>query len=101
MQNNEQKARTAAEQRTAADSIPSASLTQSGMLADAYHRRKDFAWLLIIIANVFGFMETQYFGWNFTPQSKEEYICDGIALCINFFVLYLLLTAKRSGHGIR
>jgi hypothetical protein len=35
MQNNEQKAGTAAEKRTAADSIPSASLVQNGVLAEA------------------------------------------------------------------
>jgi hypothetical protein len=35
MQNNEQKAGTAAEKRTAADSIPSASLVQNGLLSAA------------------------------------------------------------------
>ena len=35
------------------------------------------AWILLF-AFVFWFHETSYFGWNFTPQSSAELICDGI-----------------------
>lgn len=40
---------------------------------------------------VFGVLETRYFGNNFTPQSKEELICDltSLFLCIiGFFIVY-------------
>lgn len=71
------------------------------MLAAAYRRRRDFGWLLIIIGNVFGFLETQYFGWNWTPQTKAEYVCDGVAMCLTIFGVYLLLTSKRLLTGSR
>lgn len=59
-------------------------------------KRKDFAYLLIIVSLIFGIMETQYFGWNLTPQSLAETICDGISLLLNFYGLYLLFTNKRK-----
>lgn len=36
-------------------------------------------WPAFIVANVFGLLETAHFGWNFTPSSDAEMICDGIA----------------------
>jgi hypothetical protein len=37
---------------------------------------------LWIIAIIFSFIETKYFGWNWTAQSDAEMICDGIALLL-------------------
>lgn len=39
--------------------------------------------LLIFICGVsFWVMENRYFGWNWTPQSAEEVIADGIVVLI-------------------
>ncbi len=40
------------------------------------------AWFL---AGFYGIAETAYFGWNATPQSGAEMICDGITALL--FVL--------------
>lgn len=45
-------------------------------------------WLLAVL---FGFYETAYFGWNFTPASPAEMICDG-------FVALLLALSFLSGR---
>jgi len=37
---------------------------------------------IFICAIIFGIIETAYFGWNFTPQSDAEMICDGITMII-------------------
>lgn len=37
---------------------------------------------LVLLSLMFGVMETAYFGWNLTPQSDAEMICDGITLLI-------------------
>jgi len=37
---------------------------------------------IVFTAILFGFMENQYFGWNFTPQSPAELICGGIVMVI-------------------
>lgn len=34
-------------------------------------------WILGI-ATFFWLMETAYFGWNITPKSEAELICDGL-----------------------
>lgn len=73
-----------------------AGIEANPMLAAAYRRRRDFGWMLVIIGNVFGFLETQYFGWNLTPGSKAEFVCDGIAMCITIYGIYILITAKRG-----
>lgn len=51
---------------------------------------KHFGAFLVIFGFVFGFMETQYFGNNWTPQSTAEYICDTIALVSTFYGWYLV-----------
>ena len=33
-------------------------------------------------------LETSYFGWNMTPQTDSEIICDGIAFLILSLSLY-------------
>lgn len=37
---------------------------------------------VIFLALMFSLFETAYFGWNLTPQSDAEMICDGISLLI-------------------
>lgn len=37
---------------------------------------------LVLLSLMFGVTETAYFGWNLTPQSDAEMICDGISLLI-------------------
>lgn len=39
-------------------------------------------WQVFWLSVLFWIVETNYFGWNFTPQSSEEVICDGIVLLI-------------------
>lgn len=34
---------------------------------------------VLFMALAFSVIETAYFGWNLTPQSDAEMICDGIA----------------------
>ena len=35
---------------------------------------------VLFFAVMFWLLETRYFGWNWSPQSPEEVICDGIVL---------------------
>lgn len=37
-------------------------------------------WSRFFVAMFFITAETNYFGWNFTPQSGAELICDGIGM---------------------
>ena len=37
---------------------------------------------IFILALLFGLTETAYFGWNLTPQSDAEVVCDGITFLI-------------------
>jgi hypothetical protein len=46
---------------------------------------------VFIIATMFAVVENAYFGWNLTPKSDAELICDGIAM-----VMYAL-AFLRSG----
>lgn len=39
-------------------------------------------WPVFLLGNVFGLIETAYFGWNMTPGSESEVIADGIAMLI-------------------
>lgn len=43
---------------------------------------------------IFGLVETRHFGWNLTPQSDAEVICDGITVLL--FALAIL--AYREKH---
>jgi hypothetical protein len=37
---------------------------------------------IFLIGQVFWFIETWHYGWNFAPQSDGEVVCDGIVLLI-------------------
>ena len=39
-------------------------------------------WTIMFFALCFNLIETAYFGWNFTPHSDAELICDGICFLI-------------------
>ena len=39
-------------------------------------------WSILFLALTFGLMQTAHFGWNVTPTSDAEVICDGITLLI-------------------
>ena len=38
--------------------------------------------IIFFIGLYFWFLENRYFGWNGSPQSDAEIICDGIVLLI-------------------
>lgn len=44
--------------------------------------KRVFGIILIVWAVIFAQLETQYFGNNWLPQSKEELICDLTALMV-------------------
>jgi len=39
-------------------------------------------WPILILAQFFWVMETAYFGWNLSPGSDSELICDGLVVLI-------------------
>lgn len=39
------------------------------------------AWILVL-ATIYWFIETEYFGWNIAPQSPHEVIADGIVVLL-------------------
>lgn len=45
--------------------------------------------IIMIVAIIFGFIETWYFGWNFISKSEPESVCNCIALWI--FIIGLIL----------
>ena len=50
---------------------------------------------IFVMGFFFGVVETAHFGWNFTPQSDAEMICDGITILI----MALSLVGKQSQMG--
>lgn len=51
-------------------------------------KRKDFGFILVILAVLFGAIETIYFGNNWIAQTKAEMYCDKVVM---FFFFYWLL----------
>ena len=39
-------------------------------------------WPILILAQFFWVMETAYFGWDLSPGSDSELICDGLVVLI-------------------
>jgi hypothetical protein len=39
-------------------------------------------WHIFILSQAFWLAETAYFGWNLTPQSDADIICDGMVVLI-------------------
>lgn len=48
---------------------------------------------LMIAAFVFGFFETWYFGWNWHPESKAEFICDAVSATVCIVGCFILCYA--------
>ena len=38
--------------------------------------------MLSVLALIFGVVSNAWFGWNWTPKSDAEVICDGIVLLL-------------------
>lgn len=53
---------------------------------------------LVIIAFLFWLAETAFFGWNKTPQSSAERVCDYLALIILVigWVIQVLASTRRQ-----
>jgi len=49
--------------------------------------------IIFIIALMYGYCTMQYFGWNLTPQSDAEMICDGI---VAILCAIALLAGKKK-----
>lgn len=56
---------------------------------------------LWIIALVFWFSESWYFGWNEHPMSKAERICDLIALWLCVISLYYFACDRIASEVIK
>lgn len=54
--------------------------------------RYEVNWLVFFLGQLFWLVETAHFGWNFTPKSDAEIVCDGIA------VLITALSIKRRSQ---
>lgn len=48
---------------------------------------------LVVFAQVFCFLETAYFGYNWTSQSPAETICDTLALLLSICGVVLVCKA--------
>ena len=47
--------------------------------------------MIAVVAGIFAFAETAYFGYNWTPKSSAEWVCDsivGVAMGINMFIAF-------------
>lgn len=58
-------------------------------------KRKDYGVLLIIIALVFAFAETQHFGQNWTAMSLAEFISDALSVAVALWGAYLIATSRK------
>lgn len=54
-----------------------------------------FIWL---ITAYYSIIESNYFGWNISPQSFEELICDAIGFTFLIWsVIYIINSFKKKG----
>lgn len=54
--------------------------------------KKTFGYFCVLFSILFAVIETSKFGNNLFPQTKEEIVCDFIALSV--FILGVVLTKK-------
>ena len=57
--------------------------------------KKIFGFIVMIYAIIFAMLETEYFGNNWLPQTKEEMLCD-TALLLLFICGHILFSQKRK-----
>jgi hypothetical protein len=60
--------------------------------------KRIFGIFCILLSALFAHYETAYFGNNFFPQTKAEYLCDivSLSLCVSGTILFLSKTRVRS-----
>lgn len=46
--------------------------------------------LIWLIAMIYATMVNRHFGWNLTPQSDMELVCDGISLLLTSMAAYAI-----------
>ncbi|WP_043890725.1 hypothetical protein [Paenibacillus sp. Aloe-11] len=57
------------------------------------HRQYKLGWKILVAGFLINIIETAYFGWNATPQSKAEIIWDYITMFIMGWGIYLVTDA--------
>lgn len=60
--------------------------------------REDIGIFLWLAGIIFGIFENQYFGWNMTPQSISEVVCDVLSVLATI-TGFILFNSKPSGHA--
>lgn len=56
---------------------------------------------VFLLGALFGLLETNYFGWNLTPQSEAELVCDGITTLIIALAFLPATKAKENSNEQR
>lgn len=59
--------------------------------------RKIIGWIYIALAIVYALIESWYFGWNTTPESKAEIIAD----ILGFSLFYYGFGIMRSAFSLQ
>jgi uncharacterized membrane protein YdcZ (DUF606 family) len=54
--------------------------------------------LCVVWGNVFCSLETAHFGYNFSPASPEEVVCDATAVLLVVAGWAILLPPKKEGQ---
>lgn len=57
-------------------------------------KSKDVGILLIALSVIFAWLETAYFGYNWTAKSLEERMCDGV--CSLVFISGILFMVPKN-----
>ncbi|QYK61814.1 hypothetical protein [Paenibacillus sp. S25] len=57
------------------------------------NKQHKFGWKILVIGFFLNIIETAYFGWNATPQSKAEIVWDYITMFIMGYGIYLVTDA--------
>jgi hypothetical protein len=52
-------------------------------------KTKTIALFMFILSLSYSFMETRYFGYNYTPQTDAEVIADGISFILLFMTGFM------------
>ena len=52
-------------------------------MKECINSREALGWIIMVLAFVFGFIQTWYFGWNTFPKSEGELLAD--LVCMGLF----------------